>query len=112
MVGTINCCRQQNLSKTKTQNEKIDRKANDRRRQERPRKLEERDLREMSDNHVLRIPDQCGHAADVCTGRERDEVRQGGSLPRLITATTSGVSIKQIVSLTKTAERIPEVSVT
>src|SRR5439155_4491525 len=35
-----------------------------------------------------------------------------GSFPRLITATTSGVSIKQIVSLTSSAERIPEVSVT
>jgi hypothetical protein len=34
-----------------------------------------------------------------------------GSLPRRITAITSGVSIKQTVSLTSRAERIPDVSV-
>ena len=35
-----------------------------------------------------------------------------GSLPRRITAMTSGVNIRQIVSLTSNAERIPDVSVT
>jgi hypothetical protein len=30
----------------------------------------------MSNDHVLRIPNQRGHAADVRAGRERDEVRQ------------------------------------
>ena len=34
-----------------------------------------------------------------------------GSLPRRITAITSGVNIRQIVSLTSNAERIPDVSV-
>ena len=34
-----------------------------------------------------------------------------GSLPRRITAITSGVSIRQIVSFTSSAERTPEVSV-
>jgi len=34
-----------------------------------------------------------------------------GSFPRRITAITRGVSIKQIVSLTSNAERIPDVSV-
>ena len=34
-----------------------------------------------------------------------------GSLPRRITVITRGVSIRQIVSLTSSAERIPDVSV-
>jgi hypothetical protein len=82
------------------------------RRQERPRKFPKRGVRQVSNDHLLRIPDQRGRTANICAGRERDEVWQKGNLPRLITATTSGVSIRQIVSFTNSAERIPEVSVT
>ena len=34
-----------------------------------------------------------------------------GNFPRWITVTTSGVNIRQIVSFTKSAERIPEINV-
>jgi hypothetical protein len=30
----------------------------------------------MPDDHVLRIADERGHAADICASRERDEKRE------------------------------------
>ena len=59
----------------------------------------------------------CGFPTSVATlpilALVASAIRNGssGSLPRLITATTSGVNIKQIVSLTSSADRIPDVSV-
>jgi hypothetical protein len=61
----------------------------------------------MADDHVLRIAHKCGNTADIGAGREGDQVRSIGSLPRRITAMTSGVSTKQIMSLTSNAERVP-----
>jgi len=57
----------------------------------------------MADDHVLRIAHKFGNTADIGAGREGSI----GSLPRRITAMTSGVSTKQIMSLTSNAERVP-----
>src|SRR5256886_12678470 len=80
IVGPINRCHAQHFSKTKTQNEKIDCQPNSGRRQERPRKFRKGDVREVSNDHILRIPDQRGHTANICAGRERNEVWQKGQL--------------------------------
>src|SRR6266513_3121105 len=66
----------QDFSKTKTQDCEIDRQSDNRHRHQRPGKLRKRNVREMPNNHVLRITHQRGHAADVRAGGERDKIRQ------------------------------------
>jgi hypothetical protein len=59
----------------------------------------------------------CGFPTNVATlpmlALVASAIRNGssGSLPRRMIATTSGVSIKQIVSLTSNADRIPDISI-
>ena len=38
-------------------------------------------MREMTNDHVLRIANECGDAANVGAGRERNEIRQQRQLP-------------------------------
>ena len=103
--------RSQSPPKPETQNYEVDRQSDDSRRHECARELRKRNVR------IMPIIMFCGLPTSVATlpmfALVASAIRYGsmGSLPRRITAITSGVSIKQIVSLTSSAERTPDVSV-
>ena len=66
----------QNISKTDAQDDVIDRQSDDGDRSERCGELRKSNVREVSDDHVLRIAHERRDAADVSAGREGDQVRQ------------------------------------
>src|SRR6266513_2957079 len=100
----------QDLSKTETQNHEIDRESDQRHRHQRAGKFRN-GMREKCPIIMF-----CGLPTSVATlpmfALVASAIRYGsnGNFPRRMTAITSGVSIKQIVSLTSKAERIPDVS--
>ena len=78
------------------------------RRRQRKRKMQERNSRKVSDNHILRISHNVAALPRFALIANASKYGRNGNLPRSMTTTTSGVNIRQIVSLTSNADKIPE----
>src|SRR6267378_310332 len=77
--STVAACNARRKPKRKMN--EIDYQSNERRRRKRSRELRKGNMRKMPNNHVLRIANHGGDAADVGAGCERDEIRQQRKFP-------------------------------
>ena len=107
----LDCCCSQSASKANAQNDKVDREADNNRRCERQGKLRKRDSGEMSDDLFCGLPTSVATLPMLALVASAIRYGSSGSFPRRITAMTSGVNIKQIVSFISNADRVPDVSI-